>query len=212
VWLASWVNAILIIIDDTWHTIICYAVLRIIIIVIPFSEIVISNIGYVLVGYSLIKIIGAFIHPKLRKWLKDSPQGGEINSFYRERSNSLTLAGFSLAALTLFLTIGTADQSTHYNIIGTILYLSISIVCFIISAYITNFSVTRISSYSATTMEMIGLISVGIALLLFFIENVIDNSNMQNIQAVYWVLFAAAIVIALLEVFFQHKIKFPVKS
>jgi hypothetical protein len=182
--------------------------LCIMIIVIPFSEIDISYTGYVLVVYGLIKIIGAFT-PNLRVWLKAAPQGGEINAYFRERSNSLTLAGFSLAALTLFLTIATANQSLHYKTIGTVLYLSISLVCFIVSAYIINFSVNRISSYGATTLEMIGLISVGIALLLFFVENVIDNSNMQNIQAVYWVLFAAAIVIAFLEVLYQHKMKFP---
>jgi hypothetical protein len=180
----------------------------ILMIVVPVSEINPSNIGYILIIYSLVKILGAFT-PNLSRWLRVAPQGGEVSGFFRERTNSLTLAGFSMTALTLFLTIATAQSTIHYKIIDTVFYLSISLVCFIISSYVVSFGVNRIYSYACTTIEVIGLLSVGIALLLFFIENVIDNSNMQNIQTVYWILFGAIIVIAFLEVRYQHLINFP---
>jgi hypothetical protein len=129
----------------------------------------ISNlVGIILVFFASIRII---VGIKGRKWLVESPKELEIEGYSKERTNNLTLSGFALAAIALFLTIGFSEMGIdEISVSDTVFFLSISLVVFIISAYFYNFSMNRVYPFIAVSLEWIGLLSIGIGLFLFFAD------------------------------------------
>jgi hypothetical protein len=160
-------------------------------------------LGLILIAYIIPRTIIAFSFDKGRVFFKGTPQKEERERYQRERPNNLTLAGFSLAALALFLALGTnpQDPSKNVDVKDTTYYLSISLVCFIIAAYLYPFSLTRYYSYAADSLEQIGLLSVGIALLLFFVNNF---QGILEIHIVYWILFVVIILVTVKEILLYY--------
>lgn len=161
-------------------------------------------LGLVLIAYIIPRIILAFYFQKGRTYFKAPPEEEEKGRLQRERPNNLALAGFSIAALALLLALGTnpQDPTRNVDVIDTTYYLSISLVCFIIAAYLYPFYLRRYYSYAADSLEQIGLLSVGIAMLLFFVNNF---QGIIEIHAVYWVLFVAIILITVKEIDLYYK-------
>ncbi len=166
---------------------------------------------FVLIVFGIARAIVATVPMSGRKWFTGTPIDAELERFRRERPNNLTLAGFSLAALTLFLTVGTTplDPSRSLNVRDTTFYISISLVCFIIAAYLFPIATNRYFSYIADSLELLGLLSIGIGMLLFFLNNFAEISN---VQVVYWILFIAVIVIGSLEIYFYSEMFKKIKS
>ena len=152
-------------------------------------------LGIVLLVYILPRTIVVVCFRKARAELRKGPTEKEVERFRRERQNNLTLSGFSLSALALFLALGTnpLNPSRPIDINDTTYYLSISLVCFVTAAYLYPFHLSRYYSYAADSLEQIGLLCVGAAMLLFFINNI---EGIQRIHIVYWVFFVVIILIA----------------
>jgi hypothetical protein len=153
-------------------------------------------LGLILIAYIIPRAVIAFSFQKGRAYFKDPPIDKEKERLQRERPNNLALAGFSLTALALFLALGTnpQDPSKNVDVKDTTYYLSISLVCFIVAAYLYPFQIRRYYYYTADSLEQIGLLSVGIAMLVFFVNN---YQGMLEMHAVYWVLFVAIILITI---------------
>ncbi len=125
------------------------------------------------------------------------PETKEIEHYEKERSNNLTLAGFSLAAITLFLTLGASTVEQPLPAVSdTTFYLSIALVSFISASYLYTLQTSRWYSYFGDSLELIGLLSVGISLLLFF-DFIFTNNN--KIEIVYYLFFLFVIGFAAKE-------------
>lgn len=160
-----------------------------------------ASLWIVLMVYAIIRTVLAW---KLREWLDHNPgTDEELEMYSKERSNNLTLAGFALAAIALFLTIDFSSLGiTLNNIKETVLYLSISLVLFVLGAYLYNFSTKRAFTYVAGTLEWLGLLSVGISLLIFFGSLFKDD---LRFFIVYIIFFGAIWILAFIEVGFYNK-------
>jgi hypothetical protein len=119
-----------------------------------------------------------------------------------ERANNFTLAGFSLAALTFFLTLG---GTKGLVITDTTFYLSVSLVCFVVAAYLFPINVNRAFPYAADTFEVLGLLSVAIAMLSFFTS----NFAIAYIQTVYILFVLSVVGIAILQNYYSYKVAKP---
>jgi len=134
---------------------------------------------------------------RVDKDLRNSPSKGERERYNRERSNNLTLAGFSLSALTFILTLApnrSDDTNTNEETLislslqETLVFLSISLVCFIVASYLLQQKTRKIYPYTADSLEFLGLISIGAAMLSFFFNNFVETNDTPVIM-VYWDLF-----------------------
>ena len=134
---------------------------------------------------------------RVDKDLRNSPSKGERERYNRERSSNLTLAGFSLSALTFILTLApnrSDDTNTNEETLislplqETMIFLSISLVCFIVASYLLQLKTRKIYAYTADSLEFLGLISIGAAMLSFFFSNFAQTSDTTVIM-IYWDLF-----------------------
>ena len=153
---------------------------------------IVQYLGYILIIYAstrIITIIIASIRADAKDYFKTGLGRDEIEHQKGERSNNLSLAGFSSATLALFLTLGGVNRS---DINDTTFYLSISLSCFVIAAYLSLVWSHRYWSFITESIEILGVLSVILAILLFFIHN---TTHFPNIQNVYAILFVAIIII-----------------
>jgi low temperature requirement protein LtrA len=131
--------------------------------------------------------------------LNNSPRKGEIEHNERERQTNLTLAGFALAALIFILTAGgkmsNSDQADA-GIQEASIFLSISLGCFIVGAYLLPINTERYYSYAADSLELLGLLSIGVAMLSLFVNNLVDVTSI-TVTMIYLVFLVALTTLAI---------------
>jgi len=178
-----------------------------------FLTIIENNFWVILVFLGIIRLASGIYG---RTWLKTSPQEGEeVKSYATERTNNLTMAGFSLAAVALFLTIGFSGNETNLiSVTDTVFYLSISLISFITAAYLYGFAIIRWNGFLAGTIEWIGLLSIGIALLIFFRNAFSDDLRFLFLYGVFFltVYILASKEISLWKNFFKAEREFKTEK
>lgn len=158
---------------------------------------------YTILAFAIARATVAFGFKSGREYFRGTTPKSELDGFVAERTNNLVLAGLSLVALTLFLTIGSIkeDSAESLSVRETTFFLSISLVCFIVAASIFPIATERYFSYIANSLEWLGLLTIGIGMLLFFINNF---SDVIDLQIVYWFFFAIILGLAALEISFYR--------
>lgn len=168
-------------------------------------------LAWVLLIFSIARVTVGIATKSARSWFSEAPTAGEVDRFRRERPNNLALAGFSLAALTIFLTIGSSplDPTKRLEVRETAFFLSVALISFVIAASLFPFAINRYFSYAADSVEHLGLLTIGAGMLLFFINNF---GNVVDLQIVYGIFFAVIISIATLEIYLYTKALKPAKN
>lgn len=164
-----------------------------------------SYLVLVLISFAIVRCAVAVGTKSGRKWFQGIPVEKERERYRQERPNNLTLAGFALAALTLFLTIGTnpLEPTRQLDVLETTFFLSISLVSFIIAAHLFPIAISRYFSYVADSLEQLGMLAIGIGLLTFFVNNF---NEALDIQQVYWIFFGVITALGGLEIYFYTRL------
>jgi len=148
-----------------------------------------------IVAYMVLAIVLGLV----RGWnyLKGSPveKTGKEYHWHNERI-VLTLAGFSLTALSLFLSIQFKELA---QISSTLIFFSIAFSTLILSSLFLRLRVRRFSTYLADVFLNTGLLSIGCGLLVFFAKFV---SPYDGSTIVFTLLVVALVFVSLVNYFF----------
>lgn len=149
--------------------------------------------------YVILAILGGLI--TRWKYLKSIPKEevGKEYHFHNERI-ILTLAGFSLTALSLLISLQSRDL---LQISSTLLFFSLAFSSLILSSVIIRFRVIQFLIYLSDILLNVGLLSISSGLLVFF-ANKFSLSDGSTI--VFIILFIALFFLTLANYFFFLKI------
>jgi hypothetical protein len=123
-----------------------------------------------------------------RRYLKQAIPRSEFPRLERSQVTCFTLAGFSLTAMTLFAAFFSTDLSA---IRGTLGYLSLALVLFLVAAYLVQIRI-NVTSYMSETFELTGILAIGAAFLEFFSEQM---PWAFELVAIYWAMFLAVFLL-----------------
>src|SRR6185312_12354475 len=118
------------------------------------------------------------------------PTESENTEYNNLKTTNITLASFTVVLIALIFDSNKTDISTNTN---SLFYFSISMVCFFIASYFSTFRNKFIFFYMGETIELTGIISLGIAFIL--LVTTLPNTNF-GIYIIFLILIIGIITLA----------------
>lgn len=123
-----------------------------------------------------------------------------MSEFDRQEGISQTLAGFSIAGLTLLISLYASKLETIELLL---MFFSIGLMLEIFSGFITHYRMNRASKYFGLVLQYSGLLATILGFGDFF-ESMMPTS--VGLHLVYWIFIAGFYAITLPELYFYYKI------
>ena len=134
------------------------------------------------------------------KYLKSYPDEQRGKEYHRHNERIvLTLAGFSLTALSLFISIQFRELA---QISSTLLFFSIAFSALILSSIFIRFRIRQFFLYLSDVLLNVGLLSIGCGFLVFFVDRF---SWYDSLAIVFSILVAVLFLTSLVNYFFFDK-------
>jgi hypothetical protein len=136
----------------------------------------------------------------------------EKKEFDNLRVHNITLASFTIVIVTLILAF--PDQTRILQNVDSLMYFSISLVCFFNASYFALFRMHPVYWYIGDTIEMTGILSLGIGFLIFIskLANTFGLDKVYGIFLVYNVFLISLIALATVGVFLYKDFFFPKRT
>lgn len=131
-----------------------------------------------------------------RRYLMQDIKRSEFSRLERNQVTYFTLAGFSLTAMSLF---GAFFIGTLVRVQGTLTYLSVALVLFLIAAYLVQIRLTYLTSYLSEILEWTGVLALGAAFWHFFSEQLPEA---LELSLIYWIMLLAVFTIGIINLRF----------
>jgi hypothetical protein len=136
----------------------------------------------------------------------DAKNRSEMSEFDRQEEVSNTLAGFSIAGLTLLITLYATQLEKIENLL---VFFSIGLMLEIFSAFTTHYRVRRVFKYLGFVLQYTGLLAIVLGFAEFF-QDMFPNS--LALHVIYWIFVIGFFAITLPDLYFYYKIWKPKKG
>jgi hypothetical protein len=171
-----------------------------------FPNLDLATLFAILAIYPLIFVMAGLIFG--REYLRSTPSAknqAEMSEFDRQEGMSQTLAGFSIAGLTLLISLYSSQLE---KIEALLIFFSIGLMLEIFSAFTTHYRMNRASKYFGLVLQYSGLLATILGFGDFF-ESMMPDS--VGLHAIYWIFVIGFYAVTFPELYFYYKIWKPKK-